>query len=77
MHPSRGDRKPCSVEGCGGTMQFGRRRQNAGAGAGAAPKPSPAALDDAGWFCSSDADHFREVSVGHGTLPAADARTTS
>ena len=76
MKPSRGDRKPCSVKGCGGTMQFGRRRQN-GSGSSTAPKPSPAALDDAGWFCSSDADHFLEVSVGHGVLAAAGARTTS
>lgn len=25
IRPSRGDRKPCTVPGCAGTMQFGRR----------------------------------------------------
>lgn len=25
IRPSRGDRKPCTVAGCAGTLQFGRR----------------------------------------------------
>ena len=74
MHPSRGDRKPCSVGDCGGMMQFGRRRQN-GSVSSAAPKPRQEALDDTGWICSSEPDHFAAVPVGLAAVHAAEVRT--
>jgi len=74
MHPSRGDRRPCSAGDCDGTMQFGRRRQN-GSGSSTAPKPNPETLDDTGWICSSEPDHFTAVPVGLAAVHVAAART--
>ena len=41
MIPARGDRKPCTVAGCTGMMQFGRRTSVQSPLSGAQP---PAAL---------------------------------
>jgi hypothetical protein len=62
MTASRGDSKPCTVAGCAGRMQFGRRRDND------APTPVtrrrvdlPAVrMDDKGWVCNANMDHFRQ-----------------
>jgi hypothetical protein len=61
MHPARGDRKPCSIVGCVGTMQFGRRLQNVSRTTGGAPAPPTSSLDAPGWICSKEPGHFREV----------------
>ena len=61
MFPSRGDRKPCTVEGCKGMMQFGRRPPNEAAPA--ASKGLPAASGAPGWNCSTDSAHFRTAAA--------------
>jgi hypothetical protein len=60
MIPARGDRKPCTVAGCTGMMQFGRRTSVQSPLSGAQP---PAALGSApeGWNCSIEAQHFRQT----------------
>jgi hypothetical protein len=60
MIPARGDRKPCTVAGCKGMMQFGRRTAGPSPLSGAQP---PAALGSAaeGWNCSIEPQHFRQT----------------
>ena len=60
MIPARGDRKPCTVAGCTGTMQFGRRTAGPSPLSGA---QAPAALGSAaeGWNCSIEPKHFRQT----------------
>jgi hypothetical protein len=60
MIPARGDRKPCTVVGCKGMMQFGRRTSGPSPLSGAQP---PAALGSApeGWNCSIEPRHFRQT----------------
>jgi hypothetical protein len=60
MIPARGDRKPCTVAGCTGMMQFGRRTVGPSPLSGAQP---PAALASAaeGWNCSIEPQHFRRT----------------
>lgn len=55
MSAARGDRKPCTLTHCSGTMQFGREPMRAA--------PGRSAPDgDRGWLCSQNRDHFqREV----------------
>ena len=64
MQPSRGDRKPCSVDGCSGMMQFGRRLQSASSPGAEAPKRPAEALDARGWVCTNEPGHFCEVTIG-------------
>jgi hypothetical protein len=64
MHPARGDSKPCSIAGCAGTMQFGRRLQNVPRTNGGPPEPPRSAFDAPGWICSKEPGHFREVAQG-------------
>jgi hypothetical protein len=62
MAASRGDSKPCTVANCAGKMQFGRRSDN--------DPPTPVtrrrgdlpavAMDDKGWVCNANLDHFRQ-----------------
>ena len=67
MAPSRGDRRPCSVDDCSGIMQFGRRTQiDSGDGAGALKRPA-AGVDPNGWNCNRDLDHFREPGQANRT----------
>jgi hypothetical protein len=61
MLAARGDRKPCTVPACSGTMQFGRTSLNdarrsvqSGTRAGVGPT-----LDPMGWICSVEPDHFK------------------
>ena len=59
MAPARGDLRPCTDEGCKGTMQFRRESENdARKDAGAAPAKSAGGQDPMGWSCSKDPDHF-------------------
>ena len=44
IRPSRGDRKPCTLAGCDGTMQFGRR-------VGSFQQPSGHSDAVSGWTC--------------------------
>ena len=69
MASSRGDTKPCTAVDCGGTMQFGRRKDGEASSASksaAVPardrRPTDAGLDDKGWVCSTDPTHFRQAS---------------
>ena len=52
MSAARGDRKPCTRNGCLGTMQFGRE-----------PLPQSPTMRAAdgrrGWICSAIAEHFQ------------------
>ena len=52
MAAARGDRKPCTRNGCLGTMQFGREPLPQG--------PTMRAADgQRGWICSAKAEHFQ------------------
>jgi len=56
MSAARGDRKPCTRQGCLGTMQFGRERLPHG--------PTLRATDgERGWICSEKAEHFQLESA--------------
>ncbi len=52
MAAARGDRKPCTRNGCSGTMQFGREPVSHGPTAGASD-------GERGWICSARTDHFQ------------------
>jgi hypothetical protein len=55
MSAARGDRKPCTRNGCPGTMQFGREPLPHG--------PTMRATDgERGWNCSKSAEHFQLAS---------------
>lgn len=55
MAAARGDRKPCTRNGCLGTMQFGREPLPHG--------PTMNATDgERGWICSEKAEHFQLAS---------------
>lgn len=58
MTASRGDSKPCIAANCAGTMQFGRRSDNY-APARHADDRLHVGMDDKGWVCSIDPNHFR------------------
>jgi hypothetical protein len=62
MPASRGDRKPCTADGCTGTMQFGRLSNNEPATAAAAATRGVARPkhDPTGWVCSKIPAHFRQ-----------------
>jgi hypothetical protein len=62
MQPARGDRRPCSCEGCTGTMQFGRHSDNAEPTTRDTATPAVSRVDPTGWVCSADRDHFRQAS---------------
>ena len=52
MSAARGDRKPCTRDGCSGTMQFGREPLPT--------RPTMRAADgERGWICSEKAEHFQ------------------
>ena len=52
MSAARGDRKPCTRNGCQGIMQFGREPLPHG-------PTMPAADGQRGWICSAQAEHFQ------------------
>jgi hypothetical protein len=55
MSAARGDSKPCTRNGCLGTMQFGRESLPHG--------PTMRATDGKrGWNCSENAEHFQLAS---------------
>jgi hypothetical protein len=62
MAASRGDSKPCTVANCAGKMQFGRRSDNDPPTAVTRRRGDlPAvAMDDKGWVCNANLDHFRQ-----------------
>jgi hypothetical protein len=64
MAAARGDTKPCTVEQCPGTMQYGRRvsldaasRQLPKGGDRASTTPTD---NDNGWNCTAADSHFRQ-----------------
>ena len=64
MRPARGDSRPCTSEGCAGTMQYARESDND------ARRPTrlltavaAAAGDRMGWMCSAVPDHFRSGGI--------------
>jgi len=62
LSTSRGDTKPCSIAGCAGMMRFARRSDNDPETALAGRPmdlPDPA-MDQKGWVCNVDPDHFRQ-----------------
>jgi hypothetical protein len=61
MASSRGDTKPCTAVGCTGSMQFGRRGDDARAAlVRDRSDVPPAAPDTKGWVCNREPDHFRQ-----------------
>jgi hypothetical protein len=62
MTASRGDSKPCTVANCHGTMQFGRRSDNHALTVVAlrSMDPPDPAMDQKGWVCNADPNHFRQ-----------------
>lgn len=59
MPAARGDRKPCTVAACPGTMQYGRRRDQKGhVRPLSRPEMESAAQDAKGWVCSDAPEHF-------------------
>jgi hypothetical protein len=63
MPPARGDRKPCIVPECTGTMQFRRSNENAPG----RNNPAQLRMDSATvaanplrWICSREPDHFQK-----------------
>lgn len=61
IRPSRGDRKPCTLAGCDGTMQFGRR-------AGSVQQPAGHADDGSGWSCDGGGERNMTPGRQHLTL---------
>jgi hypothetical protein len=62
MTASRGDSKPCTIADCPGTMRFARRSDNhAEIAVARRPMDLPdPAMDDKGWVCNADPNHFRQ-----------------
>ena len=60
MTAERGDRKPCTVTDCPGTMQYGRRQDQEPRALSGRGDLVPAAESVKGWVCSAARDHFRE-----------------
>jgi hypothetical protein len=63
MASARGDTKPCTAEGCAGTMQYDRRGDGGARANGPQRPEGPAnfALDDKGWVCNTEPAHFRKA----------------
>lgn len=62
MAPARGDTKPCTADGCAGTMQFDRRRNQAALVSAQRPAYTDnVGLDDRGWVCDTEPAHFRKA----------------
>jgi hypothetical protein len=63
MSAARGDRKPCTRNGCLGTMRFG--------GEPLPNRPTMGATDgERGWNCSENAEHFQQESRESRGAPA-------
>ena len=58
MPAARGDRKPCTVSECPGTMQF-RRKSEGGVVADRSGQAGVTPVDPMGWVCTADVEHFR------------------
>lgn len=67
MSAARGDRKPCTVAMCAGTLQYGRRPDRASRAPEQRAEPvrtaenaNPTVENVKGWVCSAATEHFRE-----------------
>jgi hypothetical protein len=64
MRPARGDSRPCTSDGCHGTMQFMRESDNDARRAEPLLSAAAAAVEDRmGWMCSLEPDHFRSAGL--------------
>lgn len=59
--PQENDKKPCTAEGCAGTMTFSKTARPPGWGAGSASEGGQVvwgAEEQPGWDCDQDREHF-------------------
>lgn len=64
MQSARADRKPCTIRGCPGTMQFGWRPNGEPPKADASRAASQPAPESPGWICSREPCHFYQPMPG-------------
>jgi hypothetical protein len=60
MTAARGDRKPCSVAECTGTMQYGRRQDQDPRSEAQRADPASGDGNVKGWVCNVVPEHFQE-----------------